>query len=265
MTVVVFMVAGMSSRFGGTPKQLVKVGPNNETLIEYSVNQALTCNFTKLVFITNQNTEQHFINLFTYEYKGVPVLYVQQKYDISKRTRPWGTCDAICSLIGSIDEQFIMLNGDDIYGVNTFKKGFDEFNKTSNCLIGGCKVIDSIPESGSVNRGIIYVGKNGNVLRMKEMMNITKLNNPELHNELANMNFIGIKMEVLCMLNSILINFKQLHREDPKIECLLTDCLNQLIIENRFIMEHFLITDKIIGITNPGDEIIITQQISTNK
>ena len=56
MISIVFMVAGMSSRFGGNPKQMAKVGPNNETLIEFSVNQALRCNFNKLIFITNPKT-----------------------------------------------------------------------------------------------------------------------------------------------------------------------------------------------------------------
>ena len=58
MTILVYMVAGMSSRFGGNPKQMAIVGPNNETLIEYSLNQALTCKFSKIIFITTQKTEK---------------------------------------------------------------------------------------------------------------------------------------------------------------------------------------------------------------
>ena len=62
MVAIVFMVAGMSSRFGGKPKQLAKVGPNNETLIEYSVNQALKQNFSKLIFITNSKSISLLLN-----------------------------------------------------------------------------------------------------------------------------------------------------------------------------------------------------------
>ena len=78
MVSVVFMVAGMSSRFGGKPKQMAIVGPNNETLIEFSVNQALTHSFDKLIFITNRNTEHLFHTIFGNNYKNIPVLYIQQ-------------------------------------------------------------------------------------------------------------------------------------------------------------------------------------------
>jgi len=75
MVAIVYMVAGMSSRFGGKPKQMAKVGPNNETLIEYSVNQALKQNFSKLIFITNAKTEHLFRKIFKDKYQNRNVLY----------------------------------------------------------------------------------------------------------------------------------------------------------------------------------------------
>ena len=87
MVVIVYMVAGMSSRFGGKPKQMARVGPNNETLIEYSVKQALKQDFSKLVFITNPKTESLFKNLFGTTYLNTPVMYIEQFYDKSKRQR----------------------------------------------------------------------------------------------------------------------------------------------------------------------------------
>ena len=99
MTVIVFLVAGMSSRFGGKPKPLAKIGHNNETLIEYSVNQAIINKFSKIIFVTNSKTEQDIKNLFSNKYKNIDVEYVQQKYDTNKRIRPCGTTDAICSII----------------------------------------------------------------------------------------------------------------------------------------------------------------------
>ena len=113
MTVLVYMVAGMSSRFGGRAKQMAKVGPNDETLIEYSVKQALLCDFSKIIFITNPKTEHLFIEIFGYKYNGINVEYIRQIYDLNKRDRPWGTADAICSIRNNITEEFIMLNGDD--------------------------------------------------------------------------------------------------------------------------------------------------------
>jgi NDP-sugar pyrophosphorylase family protein len=261
MVAIVYMVAGMSSRFGGRPKQMAKVGPQNETLIEYSVEQALKQDFSKLIFITNPKTEHLFVSIFGKNYKGKEVIYIEQKYDKEKRSRPWGTTDAICSLIGLIHESFILLNGDDIYGESTFEKGFQLMNNKNNNIIGGLPVINTMPEEGEVNRGIIIV--NGeNVTGLKEMLKISRNKNSDLMNELANVNFIGLQYEVLDMLNKILNNFKQVNNDDPKIECLLPDNLNELINENRLSMSFFTITNDIIGLTNPEDEEIVKKLLS---
>jgi NDP-sugar pyrophosphorylase family protein len=256
MVAIVYMVAGMSSRFGGRPKQLAKVGPNNETLIEYSVNQALKQGFSKLIFITNSKTEHLFRKIFKDKYQNRDVLYVEQTYDRTMRTRPWGTTDAICSLIGKLDESFILLNGDDIYGESTFETGYNMMKELNINIIGGLPVINTMPQEGDVNRGIIMVNDN-KVCGMKEMLKISKLNNPELMNNLANVNFIGLQYDVLLLLNEILLQFKKDNSEDAKTECLLPDNLNQLIEEGKMDMKFFEIQNKIIGLTNPEDELIV--------
>jgi len=263
MISIVFMVAGMSSRFGGNPKQMAKVGPNNETLIEFSVNQALRCNFNKLIFITNPKTESLFKNIFGNFYKNVPVLYVEQKYNKSIRKRPWGTTDAICSIIDIINEPFIMVNGDDLYGMSTFEKGFNIMQNKNINVIGGLKIINTLPEKGNVNRGVIFVNGN-NVIGMKEMLNISKINNPELHNELANVNFIGLQPSILNLLKAILEKFKLENKDDQKIECILPDNLDQLIKEKKLELQFFEITEKILGITNPEDEEILKNLLKEN-
>ena len=80
---VVYIVAGISSRFGGRVKQLVKV-TDEHTLIEYSINQALKAGFTKIIFIVGEKTEQRFKEMFGNKYKGIPVQYVFQAYDKEK-------------------------------------------------------------------------------------------------------------------------------------------------------------------------------------
>lgn len=256
MVAIVYMVAGMSSRFGGRPKQMAKVGPNNETLIEYSVNQALKQEFSKLIFITNPKTEHLFKEIFGDRYFDVDVLYIEQYYDKSKRLRPWGTTDAICSIIGHINESFIMVNGDDIYGESTFEDGYNKmFNKNKN-IIGGLPVSKTMPDDGEVNRGVIMVN-NTKVTGLREMLKISKQKNPELMDFLANVNFIGLQYNVLIQLNEILQNFKKENENDPKIECLLPDNLNELIEKKYIEMDFFEIKNDIIGLTNPEDEIIV--------
>lgn len=263
MTVIVFLVAGMSSRFGGKPKPLTKVGPNNETLIEYSVNQALKFGYKEIIFITNSKTEQSFRDIFGERYKNITVKYIQQTYDINKRSRPWGTTDAICNIIGHINDPFILVNGDDIYGEETFNKGYILMEERNENIIGGLKIIKTLPKTGNVNRGIIYIDKNTNlVIGLKEMLNISYDNNPELLQELSNVNFIGLQVCVLDKLKVILDKFKKENVNDPKIECLLPDNLNELIENNEICMRFFEITTEIMGITNPGDEDIIKDKLS---
>lgn len=256
MTIVVFMVAGMSSRFGGNPKQMAIVGPNNETLIEYSVNQALTCEFNKIIFITNKKTENLFIDIFGKVYKNTPVVYIQQNYDENERSRPWGTTDALCSILENVDEPIILLNGDDIYGECTFKRGFELMNIKESNIIGGQKLYKTLPEKGKVNRGIIFTSED-DVIGLKEMLGISKEENPELLNQFGNVNFIGLQVNILVELKKILDKFKCLNRGNKKIECLLPDNLNELIVKDILKMKYFEIKYNVIGITNPGDEVII--------
>jgi choline kinase len=260
---IVFMVAGMSSRFGGRPKQMAKVGPNNETLIEYSVNQALLSDFSEIIFITNPRTEQLFMNIFGDEYKNKPVKYIQQRYDTTTRLRPWGTTDAICELIGNVQNSFILLNGDDIYGAETFKNGLNVFTTSGNNIIGGCKVIDTLPDQGNVNRGIIQVNNN-DVVSIVETFDISKNNNLELHDSLASVNFIGLHLKTLDLLKIILDEFKENNKGDQKIECMLPCDLDTLIQTNKINMQYFTIKNKVVGLTNPEDEEIVKKILANH-
>src|SRR3989344_8953487 len=95
---IVYMVAGMSSRFGGKIKQFAKVGPNDETLIEISLNQALKAGFSKIIFIVGNLTEAPFKEKFGNEYNGIPIEYAYQIFNPEKRDKQWGTLDAVCSI-----------------------------------------------------------------------------------------------------------------------------------------------------------------------
>lgn len=254
---IVFMVAGMSSRYGGQLKQLAKVGINGETLIEVSVNQALTAPFNKLIFITNEVTEHHFINIFGDEWKGIPVMYVRQEWNKEERDRPWGTTCAISSLRGKVRENIILCNSDDLYGAETFQTGYKLMNKTHNNIIGGCLLEKTMPadEDTLVNRGVIDVNENtGKVVSIKEMLNISSKTHPELLEKLASVNFIGLRPETLDYLHAILEDFKIKHKGDRKIECLLPCDLNYLINHNLISIDYFEIKNAIHGITYPGDE-----------
>ena len=273
MVAIVYMVAGMSSRFGGRPKQFEIVGPNNESLIEYSVKQALTQKFTQIVFITNPKTNQAHRDIFGDEYQGVQVHYVNQTYDSNLRSRPWGTTDCICSLnkiYDVLEDSFILVNGDNIYGTDAFKQGFEIMANPKNskarlCMSGGVRIINTMPKKkGLVNRGVIKV-KDDYVTSIKEMLNISEDNNPELMNEIGSVNFIGLHKYVLPLLQEIVNKFKIDHPNNKKIECLLPDDISTLINQNKLTMTWFEIKDNIIGITRPGDTEIVKKILKNQK
>ena len=261
MVSIVYLVAGMSSRFNGKLKQMAIVGPCGETLLEYSLKQALKCPFNKVIFVTNPLTEhifkEKFGNFYKTELSNVPIEYIKQEYDQNIRDRPWGTTDAICSLTKYINEPFLMVNSDDLYGSETFMEGYVMLTKTNSNIIGGIKMNRSLPEKDEANRGVITLDDNNNVLNIKEMLGISKQKNPELLESYASVNFIGLIPNTLAHLNDILVEFKDKHKNDRKIECLLPDSLGILLCNNKIRMKFFEIKNDIIGITYPQDELII--------
>jgi choline kinase len=249
----------MSSRFGGKPKQIERVGPNNETLIEYSINQSLSINPSKIVFVTNKNTENLFKQIFKDLYKGIKVEYVVQYYE-QYRKRPWGTLDAICCC--NPDQNFIVINGDDIYGKDTYKKGFSIVNSNKNA-IGLVKVIKTLPKTGTVNRGIVNTNKE-TVTNLKEMLNISYQDANYLRDSLANVNFLCFQSEIINIFKRYVSDFKEKHKGDEKIEILLPDILNIMIGKKELELHYFEINNEIMGITNPQDSSNLKDKLKNN-
>ena len=115
------MTAGLSSRFGGMIIQFAEIGPNEEPLIEYSMNQAIKAGISKIVFIVGDLTKKPFQEKFSSSYKNIKIEYTFQTYDKKERDKPWGTLDAISTIKNNVNCPFIICNGDDIYGENSFK------------------------------------------------------------------------------------------------------------------------------------------------
>ena len=126
---LLIMAAGMGSRYGGL-KQLDSVGPNQETIIDYSVYDAIRAGFNKVVFVIREEFHNEFRSLITDKYLGkIKVEFAFQELenlpaDFScpeGRKKPWGTGHAILSAKDIIQEPFVAINGDDFYGLESFK------------------------------------------------------------------------------------------------------------------------------------------------
>ncbi|MDD4467634.1 MAG: sugar phosphate nucleotidyltransferase [archaeon] len=262
---IVYMVAGLSSRFGGKVKQFARVGKNGETLIEVSINQAISAGFNKIIFVVGEKTEKLFKEKFGVDYKGIPIFYAKQEFNPIQRDKPWGTCDAIVSAKKIINEKFVVCNGDDIYGKKSFKILFDYLSEEENCATLGFSLGKVIPKKGSVNRAIYSIDEKNNVKDLKEIIGIERENLKELNlteETLCSMNIFALTPQVLNLLEEKLIEFKKNNVDDRKKECYLPVELSQLIKENKLILKLLETPEEWMGVTNPEDEEELKQKIA---
>ena len=261
---IVYLVAGLSSRFGGKIKQFARVGPNNETLIEYSLNQALKAGFDKIIFIVGNKTEQGFREMFGNNYKGISVYYAYQEYDESQRDRPWGTNDALCCAEKLLDCPFVVCNGDDIYGEEAFQKLVNYSKENQTCATIGYKLGEVLSENGSVNRGIFEFDEKNNLISINENFGITKNNLYEKNlskDSACSMNIFLLNPKVVGALREKLDLFKNKNKFDRKVECLLPGELTRLISDNHLKIKVLETNERCIGVTNPSDEESVRREL----
>lgn len=263
---IVFMVAGMSSRFGGKIKQFAKV-TENQTLIEYSLNQAIKAGFNKIILIVGNLTEKPFKEKFGSSYNGIPIYYALQTFSPENRDRPWGTADALVSAKPFIESSFVVCNGDDLYGENTFKILFNHLKENKDSATISYKLGDVLSEKGTVNRGIFQVEQT-KVKKITETFNISKENLEEKNlspDDLCSQNIFALHAQILDILEKIVLDFKLKHTRDRKAECLLPSELSNLIELGKINLVLYSTPDKWIGVTNPEDEEIVRNQLKLLK
>ena len=262
---ICYMVAGMSSRFGGRIKQFAKVGPDGESLIEYSLNQAIKVGFNKIVFIVGEKTEKPFREMFGDEYKGVSVFYTKQVFDSKVRDKPWGTTDALCSIKDIIDCPFVVCNGDDIYGVNSFRVLYDSLNDgDGECVTLGYELGGTLPDFGSVNRGVYNLDADSYVKNIDETIGIEKngLDEIGLNEKMkVSMNIFALYPDIVFKLNEALTLFKENNKGNRTIECYLPVELSNLIDKGEVRMKCCSTNDKWFGVTNPEDEEVVREKL----
>lgn len=260
---LVYMAAGVSSRFGGRVKQLVEVGSKGERLMGYSMKQASSAGFSKIVIIVGEKTEKLIKKYFGDNYMSVPIFYAFQRFDSNERDKPLGTVDALCSASEFIDCSFVVCNGDDLYGENSFRILADHLRNYNDNASIGYRLGDVLPEKGTTNRGIFRVDENRYVVQIKETFNIEK-SNLEVSwvkkDDLCSMNLFALQPDVVEMLYTILTEFKEKYKGDRKKECLLSEELSQLIKNGKIKMKIYDANEKWLGVTNPGDEEFVKKE-----
>lgn len=182
------LAAGMGSRYGGL-KQVDPLGPNGETIIDYSIYDAIEAGFGKIVFVIKKSIEHDFKKIMLPKYEGkIPVEYVFQELDklpegISlnpERIKPYGTGHAILMGKEVIHEPFAVINGDDFYGRAAFKTMY-EFLKhqtpdSFNYAMIGYQLGHTLSENGSVSRGVCVTNEHHQLVKVTEMTKIQREN-----------------------------------------------------------------------------------------
>ena len=137
-------------------------------------------------------------------------------------------------------------------------------NSKDISIIGGIVVKETMPLVGKVNRGIITIDSD-NVIKLEERLNISKDENPELMEQLAIVNFIGLQIKALEHLFNLNEEFKLKYKDDEKIESLLTTHLDHIVNKDLVKLKYFYIKKPIYGITNPGDEVELKKLLTRNS
>lgn len=180
------LAAGMGSRYGGL-KQIDPVGPAGETVLDYSVFDALAAGFGKLVFVIRRDFEQSFREKVGRRFESrVDVRYVFQELGRlpgghtppAGREKPWGTGHAVWCGAGELTEPFAVINADDFYGADSFRQlgrflaSADVAGHPARCCMVGFKLMNTLSEFGSVSRGICTVDADGFLADVNEVTGI---------------------------------------------------------------------------------------------
>ncbi len=181
---LLILAAGMASRYGSM-KQIQSFGPSGETIMEYSIFDAIKAGYKKVVFIIRKEFLDNFKEVFGTKLEGkVEVDYVFQELDAftgnknipEGRTKPWGTAHAVLCAKDQVKEPFAVINADDFYGRDAFVKSYEFLTKEvspKKYAIIGYELLKTLSENGTVNRGVCEVDEEYNLVSIAERLNIS--------------------------------------------------------------------------------------------
>lgn len=241
---LLILAAGMGSRYGGN-KQTDSFGPNGETIMDYSIYDAIRSGFGKIVFVIRDEFAADFKTAFNKKLDGkVKVEYVMQ--DLSShvgdflpevsRSKPWGTAHAVLCAKEVVHEPFAVINADDFYGRDAFDKAYrfltQGVSKDKYCIVG-YQLPKTLSENGTVSRGVCSVDEQGNLTSVQERTKIYRDGEqivyeedqqkiPLSENTVVSMNFWCFHPEVLSFIDAGFKDFLKINGTLPKSEYFLT-------------------------------------------
>jgi len=283
---LLILAAGMGSRYGGL-KQLDQVGPSGETIIDYSIYDAIRAGFGKVIFIIKEAIEDDFKETFVERLKDkIAIDYVfQETWMVPEgisipddRSKPWGTGHAVMMADGKINGPFAVINADDFYGRGAFESLADYYkdwtSERSNdyCMVG-YRVANTLSEFGAVSRGVCQPDSDSFLVDVVERTHIERQqtgivfkNEKEQFvaipdDTFVSMNFWGFTPSFFGFLNKGFESFIQKNAENLKAEFYIPSVVNELIKSQQATVRILHCDEKWFGMTYKEDRPIVVKSI----
>jgi len=275
---LVILAAGMGSRYGSL-KQVDPVGPAGETILEYSVFDAIRAGFGKVVFVIRRDIENDFKEIFIHKLqKHIEVDYVFQEIDMippgihvpAERVKPWGTGHAAMVAASKVKEPFAVINADDYYGSDAYRKMAGYLSKLNNNQIDyamvGFDLDNTLSEHGFVSRGVCEVDKSSNLVSVTERTRIEgadkgvsykDANDASIYidtKSIVSMNFWGFTPVFFQQLEDHFLDFIRANYTNLKSEFFLPFVVDDLIKARKATVKVLRSTDRWFGVTYKEDK-----------
>ncbi|MDE3148142.1 MAG: nucleotidyltransferase [Acidobacteriota bacterium] len=274
----------MGSRYGGL-KQMEAVGPGGETIIDYSVYDAMRAGFGKLVFVLRREMERTFREMAGRRFEErAAVKYIFQELDRlpagysvpAGRTKPWGTAHAILSAAGAIDEPFAAINADDFYGAAGYRALAEHLSAgTGDYAMVGFVLRNTLSEFGAVARGVCRVSGDG---YLEDVVELTKIERDGAHarntsaegrvtrlsgDEVVSMNMWGFTPQVFADLEERFREFLARHGADARAEYYIPSAVNELVATGLARVKVLPTSDSWFGVTYREDRARVVESIGS--
>lgn len=280
---LLILAAGMASRYGSM-KQIDGFGPNGETIIDYSIYDAIKAGFGKVMFIIKEEFADNFSAIFDEKLKGkIEVDYVYQNFDLKQfgideeiyREKPWGTAHAMLSGRDIVKEPFCIINADDFYGYDAFKKMADFLTTDvtdSQFSIVGYKIGKTLSDFGAVSRGVCDVDDSNNITAINERTKVYSKDGAVVYEEdgkeyplsfdnPVSMNFWGFTPAVFKITEQEFVKFALSHKDQPKAEFFIP-LIADILIKNGSADFRSIPTDNTwFGVTYKEDKPVVQASI----
>jgi dTDP-glucose pyrophosphorylase len=286
---LVVLAAGMGSRYGGL-KQLDKMSKDGDTIIDFSLFDAIEAGFKKVVFIIRESFKEDFMSIYDERLKGkVEVEYVCQEIEKippgfqvdPERVKPWGTGHATLMIKDVIDGNFIVINGDDFYSKGAFKTIIKELDnldvESHNMCMVGYSLKNTLSENGYVSRGECFVNENQELTNIIERTHIEKVDGqinrkndneefvPMSEDTIVSMNFWGFTPKYLEALESDFKLFLEEKSKELKSEFYIPTVVNKIIESGKGAVKVLTSDAKWMGVTYAEDRPSVVSEVNRLK